>query len=430
MTLFKNIQEVGGDDMEQVLQEMQAKLMNKTVVIAVSTGVDSMVLWHIVKQLKNVKIIIAHVNHHQREQSNKEQQFLIELCQKEETLYYVKELTFDTHQNFQNEARIRRYGFFKKAMEKEQADYLLLAHHATDDLETIIMRLIKASSLKGYGGMEKESIYNGLHIYRPLLNISKKEIEEYAKTNQITYFQDQSNETDEYLRNRIRHYIIPYLEAENPNLYQDINEYKKHIFGANELVFEVINAFIKNNVTTNKGIISFSKEQFIKHNIYMQEQILFEILKPYQLSLNLINEILKEINNNKETIINHINDELTFVKEYGMLRFGKMNKTTPINITITGEVTLNLSENRVITFTKNKCYFKTIDCELCYNIDTLPVVIRNRKPGDKILINNKPRSLSDYLTNQKVSHLDRANLLVLTNKEDLVLHILGLNHRR
>ena len=58
MTLFKNIQEVGGDDMEQVLQEMQAKLMNKTVVIAVSTGVDSMVLWHLVKQLKNVKIII------------------------------------------------------------------------------------------------------------------------------------------------------------------------------------------------------------------------------------------------------------------------------------------------------------------------------------------------------------------------------------
>lgn len=416
--------------MQEVLNKMQDKLSGKTVVIGVSTGVDSMVLWHLVNRLKDVKIIIAHVNHHQRVESIKEQAFLEEECKKTNTLYYVKELYFDTHQNFQNEARMRRYAFFKEVVSKEHADYLLLAHHANDDLETIIMRLMKSSSLKGYGGMEEESQYQDLNIYRPLLYISKQQILDYADEFNITYFNDQSNNEDDYQRNRIRHNVIPYLEKENPNLYEDIKTYKKHIFGANEIVFDIINDFIKNNVVKEKGIISFKRSAFIKHNIYMQEQILFDILKPFNLSLDLITELLKEINNEKNTIINHINNELTFVKEYGMLRFGKWVTFPDLNIEINKEETIEITPNTTISIHKNKCYFKTDDQELCYNINTLPVIVRNRLPGDKILINKQTRSLSDYLTNKKVSHFVRSRLLVLTNKENQVLAILGLDYRR
>ena len=113
-----------------------------------------------------------------------------------------------------------------------------------------------------------------------------------------------------------------------------------------------------------------------------------------------------------------------------MLRFGKWTTYPDLNLEINKEETIEITPNTTISIHKNKCYFKTEEQELCYNIDTLPVIVRNRLPGDKVLINKQTRSLSDYLTNKKVSHFVRSRLLVLTNKENQVLAILGLDYRR
>ena len=103
----------------------------------------------LLQKVSNINIIVAHVNHHQRLQSNEEQQFIVDLCNKLNIKCYVKELYFDTHQNFQAMARNERYLFFNEVLMKEKAKYLITAHHANDDLETILMRLIKSTSLKG-----------------------------------------------------------------------------------------------------------------------------------------------------------------------------------------------------------------------------------------------------------------------------------------
>ena len=140
-------------NINQLLQNMQIQLNNQTIVLAVSTGIDSMVLLDLVQKLKNVKIIVCHVNHHRRLQSDEEQQFITEYCQKNNIKCYVEELYFEETKNFQEVARIKRYQFFEKIIKLENAKYLLTAHHATDNLETILIRLIKSSSHKGYAGI-------------------------------------------------------------------------------------------------------------------------------------------------------------------------------------------------------------------------------------------------------------------------------------
>ena len=139
-----------------------------------------------------------------------------------------------------------------------------------------------------------------------------------------------------------------------------------------------------------------------------------------------IEELLKQINNDKTLIINELPNNLTFIKEYGYIRFGTINKIDNIDILIERDGVYNIDNFGKIIVDKNICYFETENGKVWYNIYALPVRLRNRLPGDKILINGKLRSVSDYLTNKKVSHIQRSNLLVLTNNENQVLFILGL----
>ncbi len=407
-----------------LLNLMQEQLNNQTIVVCVSTGIDSMVLLDIVQKLKNVKIVVAHVNHHKREQSNEEQDYIVEYCKNNNLKCYVEELHFNETKNFQEAARIKRYQFFEKVIKKEQAQYLLTAHHAVDNLETILIRLIKSSSHKGYAGIEKLQKHNDYYIYRPLINLTKQDIYDYQKQNNIKFFNDESNDQDDYLRNRIRHNIIPEMEKENPSLYKAIEIYQQHILETNKLLFEKINSFINNEVLTQNNIISFITETYNILSNYLQEQILFEILKMYSLSKTLVEELIEQIKSNKNTIINNISKELTMVKEYGYIKFGKLLKIDDFSLTINDIGTYILPNDFKIIVDKNICYFETENNKMCYNVKDLPITIRTRKDGDKILINNQLKNLSDYLTNQKVSHFVREALLVVTNNLNQVIYLI------
>lgn len=408
---------------ESILNTMQEKLHNETIVVAVSTGIDSMVLLDLVQKLTSVKVIVAHVNHHKRAQSDIEEAFIKDFCKQNNIKCYIEELHFETTQNFQEVARNKRYEFFKNVVKLENAKYLLTAHHATDNLETILIRLIKSSSHKGYAGIEKLQNFQDFSIYRPLLDVSKQEIENYQAKYNLKYFNDDSNDQDDYLRNRIRHNIIPKMEKENPMLYKAISIYQEHILETNKILFEKINTFIKDQVFVQNNIISFKQTSFLEYSNYLQQQILFEILKKYNLSKTLIEELLDQIKSNKNTIVNHISKELTMVKEYGFIKFGKLSKLEPFSITIKEEGTYKLPNNDSLRVEKNICYFETENTNLCYNIKDLPITIRTRIDGDKILLNNKLKNLSDYLTNEKISHFKRDNLLVVTNNLNQVIHI-------
>ena len=410
----------------QIITNIQKELNNSTVVVAVSTGIDSMVLLDLLLKLNNVKVIVAHVNHHKRTQSDEEQNFIEKFCCERNIKCYVKELFFESSANFQESARIKRYEFFEEVLKKETAKYLLTAHHATDNLETILIRLIKSTSHKGYAGIEKLQKKGDYIIYRPLLDVSKKDIREYQKEQNIKYFNDESNDQDDYLRNRIRHNIIPEMEKENPSLYKAIEIYQEHILETNKLLFKEINSFIKEEVLVQNNIISFKEESILKYNNYLQEQILFEILKKYSLSKILIEELIDQIKSSKNKIINTVTKELTMIKEYGYIKFGKLSKIDEFSLKVETTGQYKLPNDITLVVDKNICYFETENNKLCYNIKDLPLYIRTRKEGDKILVNGKLKNLSDYLTNKKISHFIRESILVVTNELNQVIDIIEI----
>ena len=414
------------EKINQLLDNMQLQLNNQTIILAVSTGIDSMVLLDLVQQLRNVKVIVCHVNHHRREQSNEEQQYITKYCKENNLKCYVEELYFEDTKNFQEAARIKRYQFFEKILKLEHAKYLLTAHHATDNLETILIRLIKSSSHKGYAGIEQLQQIDDYYIYRPLLKLTKQDIYNYQQTKQIRYYNDESNDHDDYLRNRIRHNIIPEMEKENPSLYKAIEIYQQHILETNKMLFEQINCFINNEVSAQNNIISFTLDSFLQLSDYLKEQVLFEILKKYNLSKTLIEELIDQIKTTKTTIINNISSELTMIKEYCLIKFGKVFINKEFSFTIEKEGTYFIENNIKIIVDKNICYFETENMKMCYNIEDLPITIRTRKEGDKLLINGKLKNLSDYFTNNKVSHFVRQNLLVLTNNLDQIIYLIEM----
>lgn len=413
--------------MEKIIISLKEKLNNEKVLVACSTGVDSMVLLHLLlKALNPSQIVVAHVNHQKRKQSELEEAYIKEFSEIHNIKCYVMRLEHIHDGNFQSIARAKRYEFFENIASKEGIRYILLAHHANDNLETIIMRLLKSSSLKGYGGIEKETIYHNNILYRPLLEIPKDTIKEYAKENNIKYYEDSSNSELDYTRNRIRHLITPILLEENPNLYSAINYYSQTILSANDIIEKEEIAFIKDKIMVNNknGILTYQlkRSDYLDLSQFMRRQVIFRLLKKYNLSHQCIGEIEKKIMSTKANIVSAITPKLSLVKEYGNIIFTEEN-INPLNyeITIQEEGTYDLPNDEIIIINKNNCNFITPHKELCYNIERLPVIIRTRKPGDKLA--NK--LVSDFLTKYKIPYLTKKNCLLLCDGNNKVLAVLG-----
>lgn len=414
----------GKTTMEKVIQDIKKVVKNRPVLIACSTGVDSMVLFTLLLQnFQHDKIIVAHVNHKKRKQSEEEEEFIKHKCDDLNIKCYILHLDH-VEGNFQSEARNLRYQFFIDVAEKENIEYILLAHHANDNVETIVMRLLKSSSLKGYGGIEKITKFKNKILYRPLIKTSKSDIIEFAKNNGIKYYDDASNQSLDYTRNRIRHLIVPLLLEENPNLYEAINYYSETILNANEIIEEMeqffINTKVKRNYINNKITYTININDYLELSEFMQKQILFRILKPYNLSHNCITELIKKINSKKSNLVTKINNKVALIKEYGKINFTECS-IEPLNlkIKISKEGTYQLKNGCTIKIEKNNCYFLAPSYNLCYNIQRLPIIIRNREVGDRI----DKELVSDYLTKLKIPFLIKKDLLLICDQDNKVLAI-------
>ncbi len=401
--------------MQRVVKEMYDNLKDHSVLVACSTGLDSTVLLDLVLKTEGIKkIIVAHVNHKKRKESEIEEAYIRTFCHDHNIICYVLTLEEYHGASFQEWARNKRYQFFEEVMGKENLDFLLTAHHADDNLETILMRLIKGSSLKGYAGINQNTLSKGYNIYRPLLSLSKQELIDYAKKNNLKFFEDASNQEDDYTRNRIRKYIVPVMFKENPALYQAITSYSNTLFEASQLLEKEINNFIKAEVLINNNIISFKYESFEKLTTFLQNETLFSLLKPYQLSTACIKEILKKIASSKNKIVTEINNELVLIKEYGLIYFiNKKNLSTDFYLKIESDGIYNLPNNRTIIVDKNICTLKQRKEQMCYNIPRLPIIVRTREKGDKIHFSYGTKTVSNYLTDKKVLEIDRMQVLLI-----------------
>ena len=181
--------------------------LSKKYVIACSFGPDSMALLHAALKEK-YSIVVAHVNYRKRDDAIIEQQDLTKYCEQRKIKLYVLDLLGqEVHGNFQEWARKKRYKFFKEVALKEGADSVLVAHNEDDVIETYLMQKKRGNFVKNYGISAKNGVF-GVEIERPLLGYSKAYLQAYDEENGVPYSIDESNLTDHYTRNKIRHSIV------------------------------------------------------------------------------------------------------------------------------------------------------------------------------------------------------------------------------
>jgi tRNA(Ile)-lysidine synthase len=225
------------------LQPIKNLLSQQKVLVAVSSGVDSMVLLTVLENLAaswHMQLGVAHLNHHLRTESFAEAAFMATYCQQKALPYFQKDWQTPATTNVENAARAFRYQFFAETMTTHGYTVLVTAHHADDQAETMLMRLARGGSVESHAGIRESQPFATGKLVRPLLHISKQQVREYAKQYAVPHFEDATNETDDYFRNRIRHHVVPVLKAENPKALAQMNQFSQALFDQTALVAELL----------------------------------------------------------------------------------------------------------------------------------------------------------------------------------------------
>ncbi len=417
--------------MGQVYEFIESlNINNKTVVAAISGGPDSMLLLNILLELKdklNIKIVVAHVHHNLRKESDKEAVIVENFCKDNNLIFAFKKIEKYPNNKFSEEnARKIRYEFFDEIVKKYDADILFTAHHGDDLVETVLMRLTRGSTLKGYAGFESISISRGYKIARPLIFLTKDEIKSILDEKDIYYCIDVSNEKDTYTRNRYRKYILPELKKENKNVHYKFIEFNKKISLAHNYLEKVSNKIYSECVSNNElDIKKFNKlDDIIK--IYVIEKYLKDI---YKENIILIND------NHKNKIINYIFHSTNTIfdlpyNKKGIIEYNKF-KIIEINnnkydITFTDYV--KLPNNKTIKVDNNTELTSNYVIHLNSKDIKFPLHVRTKKDGDKMKVKNMngTKKISDIFTDFKLSKELRDTYPIVTDDNDVILWIPGI----
>ena len=185
-----------------------------TIALAVSGGIDSMVLYHILTERDDTyqRIVLLHVNHGVRPESADEENYIRRLASRNGHAVEVLHLSMAGDFS-QAKARTLRYRFFKEQCEKHGAAVLLTAHHLDDHHETILHQLLTGRHLNDTLGIKSAGTVDGLPVARPLADVSRQMIKQYQNRHHVRYFEDETNAEDAYTRNYIRHHIMPAIRA-------------------------------------------------------------------------------------------------------------------------------------------------------------------------------------------------------------------------
>ncbi len=266
-----------------------------TIIVGVSGGPDSVFLLEILNKFyKNFtkKIIVAHINHQLRKDAKRDELFCRDLAKNHNNKFItktinIKSLSQKQRRGLEETGRIERYKFFNKLTAKHKAKFIITAHQADDNLETIIMNFARGSGLNGLIGM---SLIDG-NLFRPLLSISKIQILDYLKKNHIKFRTDKSNADLEFTRNFIRAKIIPSLKEINPSIAKTTAENSENLREIQDFLECESRSWIKKN-TLNKDNTKFPLKKFLKLHPALQNRILIEL--HMGLTGNIIN--LQKIN--------------------------------------------------------------------------------------------------------------------------------------
>ena len=396
------------------------------IIVGVSAGPDSMALLHMLINNTSKKIICTHINHNVRKQSNEEEAFLKKYCIDNNIIFESMKITDYKENNFENEARKKRYEFYEKILNKYNSHTLLLAHHGDDLIETVLMKIIRGSNLEGYAGIKTYSKQKNYTIIRPLLNLTKEDIIKYNQENKIKYYIDNTNNNDKYTRNRIRLNILPLLKKENKNIHMKFLKYSNTLQEYYNYVEDITTKKIEKDYKNN----TIDTSIFSKEHPFMKKNIIFYILsKIYNNESNIIkdkniNDILKLIDNTKPNLKIILPKGLIAKKEYNKIIFIKEKNQKNKKYKYTLKDTMKI-ENIIIKKEKEIDSDGNNVCRLNSKELKLPLYIRNKKKGDYIYLlgTNGKKKIKDIFIENKMPLNKREIYPLLVDANDTILWI-------
>ena len=409
------------------------------IALGLSGGVDSIVLFHLLvtKYKESYKELVAfHINHGLREESYEEAEFVENFVKNYNVKFYKKELNMnglvrDSHTSEEMLARKLRYEAFEEMSSLEGGVKLVTAHHKNDQVENILMRLLSGRSMDYNLMIEEQATIGNLEVYRPLLNILKIDLEQYADKNNLKYYVDSTNFDTDYTRNNIRHNIVPLLNDVNAASFDNLINFSSYYQNINtELKNKVLEAKNDYVISEEEGKIALNKEKLLKNTkeevYFLLRDILannFGIFDVKQRALFTIIDDLKNRNNNKSY---DLKNNLKIISEYNSIYIHKIEKKC-----YNDRIELIIDEvdiNKVYTFHQSNFLITTMNnsSEVGFNREDLPLVVTTKRDGDRIQRGKVSKKLSRLFIDEKIPRELRDKLPVIRNK-DGVLGVLGIN---
>lgn len=414
--------------MKKVIDFLKNDLNNKdTVVVACSGGPDSMCLLDLVTKLKdelNLKIIVAHVNHKLRIESEEEAQMVEKYAKDNGLIFELLEINDYLEKTFTEEdARRRRYEFFNELLKKYNANKLLTAHHGDDLIETILMRLTRGSNLSGYIGIKEISTHCDNLVLRPLLKVTKDEIIKYLEENNVPYRVDKTNNELEHTRNRYRHIILPFLKKENPKVHEKYLKFSKELIEYDNFVTNYINN--NNFIVDNQIVINNinNESDFIKRKCL---EILVKDIQSkdyFDISDEQMNNFIKLLNQNNKSI--DLNNYYQGINSYGHVFIKKKEDKKLEEIVFDKDIVIE----DFIFYYNNKDGDNTNSCIYLNSSEiSLPLKIRSVKAGDKMQVKNLNgnKKISDIFIDEKVPKAKRSTYPIVVDAKNTVLWVPNL----
>ena len=400
------------------------------VVVAVSGGPDSMSLLHLLLEVRkkiDINIVCAHVNHNMRKESEDEKVFVENYC-KENNIYFeymkINEYSFG---NFHNEARNIRYNFFYDVLKKYNSSVLFTAHHGDDLIETILMRIVRGSSLKGYAGFSMITNYDNYKVVRPLIFYTKDDILKYNKLNNVPYVIDSSNNKDSYTRNRYRHYVLPFLKSEDSNVHRKFLGFSKLL---NEYE-SFLDKYVDSSGLCNSNSIDISL--FIKKDEVVQRRVVENILKRiYEDNISIVNSthvesIMDLIRSSKPNLSIKLPNNIDVIKEYDRVSFIRLNLSKD-NYDIVLDRDAILPNGKTLCFVREEDSDSNYVCRLDSTSISLPLHVRNRRNGDKIYVKHLhgSKKVKDIFIDEKIPISKRNEWPIVVDSNNVIIWIPGV----
>lgn len=397
---------------------------DEKILVAVSGGIDSVVLLHLFLKME-VNCGVAHCNFHLRgEESNGDFEFVKKLAEQHNIPFYFKD--FDTKAYANNNkisiemaARELRYDWFNQICDQENYQYIAVGHHADDVAETVLINLVRGTGIHGLTGIKSKLG----KIIRPLLSFSRKQLEEYANSERITYREDSTNKETDFVRNKIRHQVIPVLEKINPSIIKTMSE--------NVQRFKEVEQIYNDVVEENRLHLVFQRENQLLISIDRLKELpspsshLFEILSSYGFHHRDVRMIAKSLDS--------ISGKRFFSPTHQILRDRKYLILSQLGKNDSKEYVLEEKSGIIefpiemeISFVDRTAEFKfPVDPTVaCLDASKLkfPLKLRKWQKGDSFrpigMKGNK--KISDFFIDQKFSLQDKENAWLLLSGDRIV----------